>query len=118
MLLLRFVLIVCVTMSAAGFAIAQAAQISQPDQQPTSTTALPGQGLVEHPFLYCGEWQQRGKSEQTIYIVQHGKVACIILSREETAEATLGIAFQTELTGYVGKREFCPRFHRGPLQKL
>ena len=35
---------------------------------------LPGKGLAQHPFLYCGEWQQRGKSEQIMYIIRGGKV--------------------------------------------
>jgi len=36
---------------------------------------LPGKGLAQHPFLYCGEWQQQGHNEQTIYLVRDGKVA-------------------------------------------
>jgi hypothetical protein len=35
---------------------------------------LPGKGLVQHPFLYCGEWQHRSTTDQTMYIVQGGKV--------------------------------------------
>ena len=35
---------------------------------------LPGQGLAQHPFLYCGEWQNRSTSNQTMYIVRGGKV--------------------------------------------
>jgi len=37
--------------------------------------SLPGKGLEQHPFLYCGEWQQRGQTEQTIYLIRDGKVA-------------------------------------------
>jgi hypothetical protein len=35
---------------------------------------LPGKGLAQHPFLYCGEWQNRSTSNQTIYIVRSGKI--------------------------------------------
>jgi hypothetical protein len=35
---------------------------------------LPGNGLAQHPFLYCGEWQNRSTSQQTMYIVRGGKV--------------------------------------------
>ena len=36
---------------------------------------LPGRGLAQHPFLYCGEWQGRSVEQQTMYIVRGGKVA-------------------------------------------
>jgi hypothetical protein len=36
---------------------------------------LPGRGLAQHPFLYCGEWQGRSLEKQTMYIVREGKVA-------------------------------------------
>ncbi len=35
---------------------------------------LPGNGLAQHPFLYCGEWQRRSISEQTMHIVRDGKI--------------------------------------------
>ena len=35
---------------------------------------LPGKGLAQHPFLYCGEWQNRSISEQVIYVVRDGKI--------------------------------------------
>jgi hypothetical protein len=35
---------------------------------------LAGAGLAQHPFLYCGEWQGRGKIDQTMYVVRGGKV--------------------------------------------
>jgi hypothetical protein len=35
---------------------------------------LPGKGLAQHPFLYCGEWQRRSTSDQTMYIVREGKI--------------------------------------------
>jgi hypothetical protein len=42
--------------------------------QDTPEVALPAKGLAQHPFLYCGEWQQRGKSDQTIFVIRGGKV--------------------------------------------
>jgi Mal s 1 allergenic protein-like len=36
--------------------------------------ALPGRGLAQHSFLYCGEWQRRSISDQTMYIVRGGRV--------------------------------------------
>jgi len=36
-------------------------------------TSLPGKGLAQHPFLYCGEWDTR-KQVQTIFLVRDGKV--------------------------------------------
>src|SRR5215469_7609843 len=36
-------------------------------------SGLPGKGLAEHPFLYCGEWDTR-KPDQTIFLVRGGKV--------------------------------------------
>jgi hypothetical protein len=35
---------------------------------------LPGKGMAQHPFLYCGEWQNRSISDQTMFIVREGKV--------------------------------------------
>jgi len=51
---------------------------------------LPGKGLAQHPFLYCGEWQARGKSEQTMFILENGKVVWqySIPSSEELGDCT------------------------------
>jgi hypothetical protein len=35
---------------------------------------LPGKGMAQHPFLYCGEWQNRSTSEQVMYIVRDGRI--------------------------------------------
>jgi enterochelin esterase family protein len=35
---------------------------------------LPGNGLAQHPFLYCGEWQNRSTSDQAMYILRGGQV--------------------------------------------
>jgi DUF971 family protein len=39
-----------------------------------TSTSLPGKGLAQHPFLYCGEWQNQSLLQQTMYIVRGGKV--------------------------------------------
>ncbi len=51
---------------------------------------LPGAGLAQHPFLYCGEWQDRGHSDQVMYIVRGGKVewTYAIPGREEYGDCT------------------------------
>src|SRR5271157_6014123 len=36
---------------------------------------LPGRGLEQHPFLYCGEWQGRSIEKQVMYLVRDGRVA-------------------------------------------
>jgi hypothetical protein len=40
---------------------------------PVTTGPLPGRGLAQHPFLYCGEFD-RIHPEQTMYLVRDGKV--------------------------------------------
>ena len=40
----------------------------------SSPDALPGAGMAQHPFLYCGEWQRRSTSEQTLHVVRDGKI--------------------------------------------
>jgi hypothetical protein len=40
-------------------------------QEPAS---LPGRGLAQHPFLYCGEWQGRSVEKQVMYLVRDGRV--------------------------------------------
>ncbi len=35
---------------------------------------LPGHGLAQHPFLYCGEWQHQTVTDQIMYLVRDGKV--------------------------------------------
>jgi PQQ-like domain len=41
--------------------------------QPLSPTLLPGKGLLQHDFLYTGEWDYR-KPVQTIFLVRNGKM--------------------------------------------
>jgi hypothetical protein len=40
---------------------------------PAGASALPGNGLSQHPFLYAGEWDTR-KALQSMFIVRDGKV--------------------------------------------
>ena len=51
----------------------RAAQANQESLTAPQTTPLPGKGLAQHPFLYCGEWDTR-KPDQTIFLVRGGKV--------------------------------------------
>jgi hypothetical protein len=39
-----------------------------------SPMILPGQGLAQHPFIYCGEWDTRKPDAQSIFIVRDGKI--------------------------------------------
>jgi hypothetical protein len=61
-----------------SFATTAAGQTTQ--AAPTRATsladakALPGKGMAQHPFLYCGEWQNRSISEQAMYVVRDGRV--------------------------------------------
>ena len=50
-------------------------------------SGLPGQGLAQHPFLYCGEWQNRSIDRQTMQIVRSGKV---VWSYTNTLRGELG----------------------------
>jgi hypothetical protein len=60
-------------------------------QKQPYTTVLPGKGLDQHPFLYCGEWQNRGRTEQTMYVVRGGKItwSYSIPSREELGDCSM-----------------------------
>lgn len=51
---------------------ATAAPVSNPATN--SPADLPGRGLAQHDFLYCGEWNFN-EPEQTIWIIRGGKVA-------------------------------------------
>jgi len=57
----------------------------------TEVAPSPGKGLAQHPFLYCGEWQQQGKVEQTMYIVRGAKVVWTysIPRQEELGDCTM-----------------------------
>ena len=57
---------------------------------PAADVPLPGKGLAQHPFLYCGEWQDRGHSDQVMYLIKDGKVAWSysIPGKEEYGDCT------------------------------
>ena len=57
-----------VTLTGIQFLAAQAIAAN-----PVTTGPLPGHGLAQHPFLYCGEWNYI-EPDQTMYIVRRGKV--------------------------------------------
>jgi hypothetical protein len=65
------ILVLCVDLL--RIAHGQSTQLPLPAQQIPSTP-LPGKGMAQHPFLYCGEWQNRSTSQQTIYVVRGGSV--------------------------------------------
>ena len=64
--------IVVLSAALVGGAPRASAQVASPAVE---LTPLPGKGLAQHPFLYCGEWQNRSISQQVIYIVRDGKIA-------------------------------------------
>ena len=53
-------------------------------------TTLPGKGLAQHSFLYCGEWDTR-RPEQTMYVVRGRKVVWTysIPNSQEVGDCTL-----------------------------
>jgi hypothetical protein len=55
--------------------LALAAQTAPPAAPASNSPAtLPGNGLAQHPFLYCGEWNHT-EPQQTIWLIRDGKVA-------------------------------------------
>lgn len=71
---------------------------------------LPGNGLSQHPFLYCGEWQQRGHSEQAMYVVRHGKVVWTysIPAKEELGDCTMLRSGNIVFSRRLGASEVTP----------
>jgi outer membrane protein assembly factor BamB len=53
--------------------------------------ALPGAGLAQHPFLYCGEGKAAGASSPALYVVRDGRVAWTypIGEKEELGDCTM-----------------------------
>jgi hypothetical protein len=72
---------------------------------PTTTGPLPGRGLAQHPFLYCGEWNYV-EPNQTIVLVRHGK-----------AEWTYSIPNNMMIDGKPQMAELgdCTRFSNGNI---
>jgi hypothetical protein len=67
--------------------------------------SLPGKGLAQHPFLYCGEWNFI-EPQQTIYLVRHEKVVW-----------TYSIPFDVVVYGAHRKAELgdCTRLSNGNI---
>jgi len=65
--------------------------------------ALPGKGLAQHPFLYCGEWQRRSTSDQTMVIVRGGKV---VWSYTNPIKGELGDCSRLENGNILFSRQF------------
>src|SRR6266852_3549729 len=69
----------------------EAAVAPAPEAKPaTEAINLPGKGLAQHPFLYCGEWDTR-KPEQTMFIIRGGKVTWTysVSNKEELDDCTM-----------------------------
>jgi hypothetical protein len=64
---------------------------------------LPGKGLAQHPFLYCGEWQRRSTSDQTMHIVRKGKV---VWSYTNPLKGELGDCSMLESGNILFSRQF------------
>ena len=77
--MIRFSFIVCLIALSTAFAHAQPAPTARPSTTPARTArapvpdVLPGKGLAQHDFLYCGEWDTRNPME-TIFMIKGGKV--------------------------------------------
>jgi len=56
------------------FALASLAPLVCAQTDRPAAPPLPGKGMAQHPFLYCGEWQNRSTSQQVMYIVREGKI--------------------------------------------
>ncbi len=74
-----------ITTVIAGFAVFGAGTAARKE------SPLPGKGLAQHPFLYCGEWQDRGHSEQVMKVIRDGQVAWTysIPGKEEYGDCTM-----------------------------
>jgi hypothetical protein len=59
-----------------SIAVSCAATVAAAQTTPPAAEPLPlaGKGLAQHPFLYCGEWQNRSTSQQVMYVVREGKI--------------------------------------------
>jgi len=73
-LLLTALLVMEISSRIAAQSQSQSASATQESARANVAGIQPGKGMAQHPFLYCGEWQQRGKSEQIMYLVRDGKV--------------------------------------------
>jgi hypothetical protein len=79
------------------------AQIAPSERQQVEEPPLPGKGLAQHPFLYCGEWQRRSISDQTMYIVREGN---IVWSYTNPLRGELGDCSKLENGNILFSRQF------------
>jgi outer membrane protein assembly factor BamB len=94
--------------TAAGTAVAaQAVPADEP--KPAEPVTLPGKGLAQHPFLYCGEWDTR-RPQQTMFIIRDGKVvwSYSISNKEELDDCTLMTNGNIVFTRRTGASEITP----------
>jgi hypothetical protein len=78
--------------------VALAAQAPQAALPP-----LPGHGMAQHPFLYCGEWQRRSITDQTMYLVRDGR---IVWSYTNPLRGELGDCSRLENGNILFSRQF------------
>jgi hypothetical protein len=78
--------------------VALAAQAPQAALPP-----LPGHGMAQHPFLYCGEWQRRSLTDQTMYLVRDGR---IVWSYTNPLRGELGDCSRLENGNILFSRQF------------
>ena len=71
-----------------------------PAQMPS---VLPGRGLAQHPFLYCGEWQGRSVENQVMYLIRDGRVEW---SYTNTRRGELGDCTRLSNGNIVFSRQF------------
>ncbi|HEV2133499.1 MAG TPA: hypothetical protein VGR47_04495 [Terracidiphilus sp.] len=74
--LISFALIVGASLGLAASRAAAGSRTTAGRQaEPESAPAhLSAKGLAQHPFLYCGEWQNRSIENQKIYVIRDGKI--------------------------------------------
>jgi Mala s 1-like protein len=84
-----------------GLTLASVALAAQTSNAPLPP--LPGNGMAQHAFLYCGEWQRRSISDQTMYIVREGKV---VWSYTNPLRGELGDCSRLENGNILFSRQF------------
>lgn len=70
----KLILTATLLLAAAAVANAQTNAMAPAGHPPFSPIELPGSGLAQHPFLYCGEWDTRKPLEQSMFIVRDGRI--------------------------------------------
>jgi hypothetical protein len=68
------VVVVCLALAADTNNLPGMNPLTNPNHPSYSPAVLPGKGLAQHPFLYCGEYDTRKPQEQSMFIVRDGKI--------------------------------------------